>query len=74
VNQVVLWDRIITDRDDAVFDEKALRAEYILTDQGYHLRLDNCVVVVVLYLFYGLVLLLLLLLLMLLFLFLLFLL
>merc|ERR1712000_104199 len=38
VNQVMLWDRIIADRDDAVFDEKAIRAEYILTDQGYHLR------------------------------------
>lgn len=38
VNQVILWDRIIDDREDAYFDESDIRSEYILADQGYHLK------------------------------------
>lgn len=38
VNQVVVWDRIIKSPDDALIDEQAIRAEYILADQGYNLK------------------------------------
>lgn len=38
VNQVVVWDRIIKTVEDAVIDEQAIRAEYLLADQGYHLK------------------------------------
>jgi signal peptidase complex subunit 3 len=38
VNQVVVWDRIIKNVEDANIDEQAIRAEYLLADQGYHLK------------------------------------
>ena len=38
LNQVVLWDRIITRKEDAVFNETGIHSEYVLADQGYHLK------------------------------------
>jgi signal peptidase complex subunit 3 len=38
LNQVVVWDRIIQRKEDAVIDEQAFRAEYVMADQGYHLK------------------------------------
>lgn len=38
INQVVVWDRIIRTKEDAVISEQGVRAEYVLADQGYNLK------------------------------------
>lgn len=38
MNQVVLWDRIITSKADAAFSEPALAHKYALVDRGHGLR------------------------------------
>jgi hypothetical protein len=38
LNQVVVWDRIITRKEDATFNETGIHSEYVLADQGYNLK------------------------------------
>eukprot|EP00271_Cylindrocystis_brebissonii_P015615 TRINITY_DN38568_c0_g1_i1.p1 TRINITY_DN38568_c0_g1~~TRINITY_DN38568_c0_g1_i1.p1 ORF type:complete len:202 (+),score=18.45 TRINITY_DN38568_c0_g1_i1:420-1025(+) len=37
-NQVVLWDRIIEEKENAVINTSAMRTKYFFIDQGNHLR------------------------------------
>lgn len=41
VNQVALWDRIITDKDDAVISVNSLKHKYAFLDRGQSLRGRN---------------------------------
>jgi hypothetical protein len=43
LNQVIVWDRIIRHKQDAVLSEQAISAEYVLADQGYNLKNTDAV-------------------------------